>query len=190
MAKNQQVSTMIRSIILAGLFIALGAIFPQIFHFIGGQAVGRMLLPMLFPILISGFFLPKWYALAVGILTPLASHLITGGTMPPLFPNMAVMMVEFGLIAFLVSALPIKNPFEKLIISLAIGKLTTLLLGFALASASAALIPIQTFVVTQLVGGPMLPTGSLPGLMWQIIAVPLIVKVLQTYIKRGGLNEN
>ena len=172
--------TEIKNTILAAFFMVFAVVFPQIFHMVGGVALGRMLLPMLFPILLGAFFLPPKFAATVGIFAPILSNFYTGGAMPPPFPNLPVLMIEFGLFALLVSALrtKLKNPFEILIISLFAGKMFTLVLAWLLATINPPFFaPVFGFVSVQL-------TGGLPGMAWQIVAIPFIVKAVTAATKR------
>ena len=64
-----------RHIVLSALFITLGLVLPMLFH---GLGLGRFFLPMFWPVAASGFFLTAPFCLAVGILTPWVSFLLTG----------------------------------------------------------------------------------------------------------------
>lgn len=144
--------------VLTGVFIAIGITFPMVFHLFEGA--GRKLLPMQFPILISGYFLCPPYAVMVGILTPVLSSLITG--MPPIFPNLPCLAIEFGAYALFLSILPFKNKYLKLLTSLVLGK--ACLFAFALLNSA-----FWGFAASQLSNGII-------GMVWQIILVPLVVK--------------
>ena len=79
-----------RNITLSALFIALGVLLPILFHAAG---VGEFTLPMFWPVIAGAFFLSPSYALAVGVLTPLLSMLVTG--MPPV-PTLYKMTFELA----------------------------------------------------------------------------------------------
>jgi hypothetical protein len=77
---------------LSAMFIALGILFPILFHAIG---LGSIFLPMFWPVAASSFFLSVPYPIFVGIITPILSALFTG--MPPVSPPIAyVMMFELA----------------------------------------------------------------------------------------------
>src|SRR5690554_5178232 len=119
--KNRKSS--VKLIVLSGLFIAIGIIFPSFFHFfkIGGQVA----LPMHIPVILGGYFLGPLYGLLVGILTPILSSVLTG--MPPISPiPMAIIMtIELGVYGFLSGLLYKKlkqNIFLSLIVVMIAGR--------------------------------------------------------------------
>ena len=88
--------------ILTSLFIAAGTLMPFIFHVTG--LLGSIFLPMFWPVTVSAFFLPTGYAVAVGILSPILSTLMTG--MPPISPPILFIMIgELSTLAFTVNLL-------------------------------------------------------------------------------------
>lgn len=70
------------------MFIALGILTPILFHAIG---LGKVFLPMFWPVAASIFFLSVPYAVLVGILTPVLSFLLMG--MPPISPPILYRMI-------------------------------------------------------------------------------------------------
>ena len=70
-----------QNLTLSALFIALGILFPILFHGIG---MGPILLPMFWPLAAAAFFLPVAHSAAIGALTPVLSSMLTG--MPPISP--------------------------------------------------------------------------------------------------------
>ncbi len=89
----------VRFLTLSALFIALGVVFPILFHALG---IGSVFLPMFWPIAVGGFFLPILHAMIVGGVTPFLSFELTG--MPPMMV-LPVMIPELVTLAFLVSIL-------------------------------------------------------------------------------------
>ncbi len=81
------------------LMLAFGIILPQLFHLTGISQAGEVFLPMHIPVLLTGFVIGREYGLAVGALTPLISHLITGmpGTMR--LPFMVGELAVYGLVS-------------------------------------------------------------------------------------------
>ena len=172
----------IRNTVLSGLFIAFGLVFPMVFHMLPGA--GPRWLPMQFPILLAGFFLCPKFALAVGVITPLVSSIFTG--MPMAFPALPVLMLEFGLYALIISSLRnvnfFKNPIIRLITALVFGKLIVVLFAQLFAHIGPGFYaPVLAFVTTQIING-------LPGMAWQIVAVPIIVVAVNAGIKRYSNN--
>ena len=80
---------------LSAMFVALGVLLPILFHAVG---MGSIFLPMFWPVAICAFYLPLSYAVAIGILTPVLSTLLTG--MPPISPPILYLMIfELGFLA-------------------------------------------------------------------------------------------
>lgn len=94
--------------------IALAVVLPQIVHLSLGQPGGVQLLPMYMPVLIGGCLLGWKWALAVGVLSPVASFAITSvfGEAMPALPRLPFMMAELAVFA-LVSGLFGKKIYEN-----------------------------------------------------------------------------
>ncbi|MEG0440768.1 MAG: ECF transporter S component [Oscillospiraceae bacterium] len=88
-----------RRLCAAALMLALGVVLPQAFHAFGGRAVAGILLPMHIPVLLGGLLLGPSWGLALGVLCPLLSSLVTG--MPPMdrLPLMLCELAIYGLVA-------------------------------------------------------------------------------------------
>ena len=72
------------------MFVALGVLFPVLFH---GVGLGSIFLPLYWPVAVAAFFLDLPLTIAVALLSPLLSSLVTG--MPPVSPPvLQVIMVE------------------------------------------------------------------------------------------------
>ena len=163
----------IKRMVLAALFIAIGMILP----FVTAQvpSIGRMLLPMHIPVLLSGFVVGWPYGLAIGLILPLFRSFLLG--MPPLFPTALAMTFELGaygfLTGFLYEFLPKKSVYiyTNLIVSMLGGRLVSLFL-YGLNN--------QTFSWQLFMGGAFL--NAVPGIILQILVVPVIVIALE----RGG----
>ncbi len=79
------------------LFCALGALLPQAFHVFGAVS-GQAFLPMHLPAMCAGLFLGPTAGAVTGLVSPLLSYLITGGTMPVLIkvPFMMLEVATYG----------------------------------------------------------------------------------------------
>lgn len=161
-----------KKIVYCGVFIALGIIIPQIFHFIGGPALGGVFLPMHFPVLAAGLLGGPLVGLFTGILSPLLSSGITG--MPPV-PRLWFMILElgaYGMIAGFLYYKMRKNLMLSLIISMIAGRI---LYG-------AAFIILINFFGVDLPAG-LGVTASLakgiPGMVLQVIILPILIKTLE-----------
>ena len=87
-----------KQLTLSAMFLALGVLFPLLFHAVG---LGSVFLPMFSPVAAVGFFLEPTFAILVGVLTPAVSFLLSG--MPPVSPPiLQVMVPELAVFAGLV----------------------------------------------------------------------------------------
>lgn len=162
-----------KKIVIAGLLLAIGIIIPSIFHLTGMP--GKMFLPMHIPVLIGGFLLQPWMALALGILTPLLNSFITG--MPVLFPSAIIMVFELGIYGFMASLAyrKMKLPaIVSLIISMIVGRLVAGLVVFILATFFSVDLSPMVFVIGTV-------TTGLPGIVIQIILIPTIIHSIIKY---------
>lgn len=161
--------------ILAGLFLALAYVLP----FLTGQIpqIGSMLCPMHIPVILCGFICGWYWGLAVGFIAPVFRSFILG--MPPLFPTavcMAFELATYGLIAgLLYKFLPRKkiNIYLSLIISMVVGRL-------AWGSAMVVCLGLngQAFTFNAFITGAF--TTALPGIIIQIILIPLLVMFVES----------
>ncbi|MCD4711656.1 MAG: ECF transporter S component [Clostridiales bacterium] len=159
------------SLILSGVFIALGLVLPIAFHMFGGA--GPIFLPMHIPVLIGGFFLSPMLALSVGVLTPMLSGIITG--MPPIFPMMPIMMLELGIYGLTISVVKnnvTKNPYIALLASMILGRVAAGFMVFVLSTFFAAKLPSAIIFITTSV------TTGIPGIIIQLIIIPIVVIAL------------
>ena len=167
-----------RHLVLSGIFIALGILLPFILHSIPNG--GKIFLPMHLPVLALSFFVSWPWALAVGALTPLLSSLLTG--MPPMtpFPMAIIMSFElatYGLIISLLRKKAVKrerwySPLLALAPALVLGRVVAGIVLWGAVSAFGVKGPAPWVFVS---GGII--TG-LPGIIVQIILVPLLYHVL------------
>lgn len=175
-----------KDLVLAGLFIALGILFPIVFHTFGAAA-GRVFLPMHIPVLLAGFFLPPGYAAIVGIVTPLLSSVLTG--MPLLYPSGILMAVELCLYALAASLMyrrlarkgrkGIVPIIASLLVAMAAGRVAAGLGVWVLVGLFGADMPSP---LAYIAGG--VATG-LPGIVIQIVLVPAIVLAARALGWRG-----
>ena len=172
--------TSTKNLVLAGLFIALGIILPFFTGKIG--SLGRALLPMHIPVLIAGFVCGAPYGLVIGFITPILNSVITG--MPPM-PTATIMGFElaaYGLMTGLLYKLfPKKDVYvyPALLLSMLIGRVVWGIASLLILGISSGAFTWQAFI-----GGAFL--NAIPGIIIQIIIVPIIVIAL----KRAGFIEN
>lgn len=161
----------IRNLVQAGLFVAIGILLPMIFHQfnMGGPAF----LPMHIPVLLAGLLLGKTEGLIVGMLTPVLSSQLTG--MPPAIPMLPIMFFElatYGLAAGLFYKELKYGLFPSLILSMLVGRIVVGLVVFVMATGFGFDFQPISYVIGGIVTG-------LPGIIIQLIFVPLIVTQLE-----------
>jgi len=169
-----------KKMVLAALFLALALYLP----FLTGQIpqIGSMISPMHFPVLLAGFVCGAGYGLAVGFVAPLLRTVIFG--MPP-FPVAAVPMAfelaAYGLLTGLFYKLLPKRTtsiYGALLTAMVGGRIVWGLVRYAMLFTGTPF-TWEIYVSSVIV-------GSLPGIILQILLIPLIVMALQ----RAGLMEN
>lgn len=169
----------IKSLVSLGI-IALAVALPQIVHAILGAPGGVQWLPMYLPVLLGGCLLGTVWGLGVGILSPIASFLITlaaGNPMPALarLPFMIAELAVFAAISGLFSkkiALSGWFAFPAVLLAAVAGRATFMLLVVIFQSVS----PLTPTLVWS-----QIQTGLL-GLLLQAVVVPFIVMGLNYLI--------
>ena len=175
MNRNEKLLKMV----LAALFLALAFVMP----FFTGQIpeIGQMLCPLHIPVLLCGFICGWKWGLQVGLIAPLLRSLTLG--MPPLFPTAIAMSFElaaYGFVAgFVHKLLPKKHPYVyvSLISAMLVGRIIwgismIILLG----------IKGGTFTFAAFIAGAFI--NAVPGIIVQIVLIPIIVILIKQNIKR------
>lgn len=173
----------IRNMVLSGLFIALGVALPLAFH--GIANAGKIFLPMHLPVLILAFLVPWQYALAVGVITPLLSSVITG--MPPIapFPMAIIMAFELGMYGLVIALLKkatkrIQNPWFATLATLVPAQICGRIVAGLVVFVSVSLFSVKGPGFLPFITGGIV-TG-LPGIAAQIVLIPLILQLVQRVI--------
>ena len=159
---------------LAAMFLALALVLP----FLTGQIpeIGSMLCPMHIPALLCGFICGWPWGILMGFTTPILRSVFFG--MPPMFPiaiSMAFELAVYGAVAgALYARLPRKlsSIYASLLTAMLAGRLVwgfvrLLLAGF----------DVTKFGLAAFWAGAI--TTALPGILVQLILIPVIVKVLE-----------
>lgn len=162
-------------------FIAIGIIFPVIFHVF--NLSGKIFSPMHIPVMVGGFLLGPTYGMAIGFVTPLLSSLLTGS--PALIPSMPMMVFELSGYGFMTGFLwqKTKAMYLSLPVSIVFGRLCALIAAFFL---SLTIAPDISPIARILLG----ITDGLPGILLQLILVPMMVKMLQSNKEISKILEN
>ena len=174
-------SLQIRKLTYAALFLALAMVLP----FLTGQIpeIGKALSPMHIPVLLCGFLCGWPWGLAVGFIAPLLRSVIFG--MPPMFPTAVAMAFElavYGAIAGLLYRLLPKKKwsiYASLIIAMLAGRIVWGIVRLILAGLSG-----KGFTWAAFLAGAF--TNAVPGIILQIVLIPVLVMVLD----RAGLSLN
>lgn len=161
-------------LVIAAMCLALCLVLP----FLTGQIreIGSMLCPMHLPVLLCGFLCGWPWGLAVGAVAPLLRSALFG--MPPLFPiavSMAAELAVYGLVTGLLSArLPKKLgwTYVSLIAAMLLGRVAWGLVRLLLAGLSGG-----AFTWAMFLSGAL--TTAIPGIIVQLILVPVIVTAVQ-----------
>lgn len=168
--------TTTKKLVSCALCIAIGVLLPMTFHMIPNG--GSVFLPMHIPVLICGLFCGWPYGLACGIITPFISSVMTG--MPPamMLPKMIIELGVYGLVAGLcASYIPVKNEMTKLYMSLIIamlaGRIVNGLVNTCILSTQGY--TLSVFMMASFV-------TCLPGIILQLIVIPVLVRSLNKNI--------
>ena len=170
-------------LILAAFFLAAAYLLP----FLTGQiqTIGQQLCPMHLPVLLCGFVCGPVWGLVVGAVAPILRSLTLG--MPPLFPVAFAMAFELAAYGFLAGIMrkvfPKKYPYlyAELIIAMIGGRLVWGAVKFAIAGFSSTAFPFSAFIAGVI-------TGSIPGIIAQIILVPPLVALCDKLLEKYKLN--
>lgn len=166
---------------LSSVFLATAYVLP----FLTGQIqqIGNMLCPMHIPVLLCGFICGAPWGAAVGITAPLLRSLTLG--MPVLFPGAVSMAFELGVYGFLsglmYKILPKKKIFiyVSLLVSMIAGRLVWGLVQFILLGFDMTKFPVSAFIAGAF-------TNAVPGIILQIILIPILVMVVEKTTKKAS----
>ena len=163
----------VRNLVLAALMLALAYILP---NFTGNiPQIGAMLLPMHLPTILCGFLCGGPWGAAVGFLAPLMRSLLL--TRPPLFPTaiaMAFELATYGLVSgLLYRRLPRTLPgiYASLIGAMLCGRVVWGIVTALL------LLNGEGFTFAAFIAGAF--TNAIPGIILQLVAIPVAVLALQ-----------
>ena len=162
-----------QTLVFAGLLLALGMVLP--FLTLQIKEIGDSLLPMHLPIMLCGIFCGWKYGLICGLLLPFLRSVCFG--MPPAYPNAVWMALELAAYGSSVAVL-YENIFKKrllciypsLIISMIFGRMIWGLSKAVLLGLSGKVFTIGMFFAQGF-------ADAVPGIILQLILIPLIVKL-------------
>lgn len=161
-----------KKLVYAGLFLAIGLLLPQAFHFLPvGPNAGKMFLPMHIPVLLAGFLAGPVVGLAVGVMSPILSSILF--SMPPvlILPQMTMELMTYGILAGVLGK-RIKNTYVSLILTLIGGRIVNGLMYIVMFNLfGMKMLNVEVFFASIVTG--------LPGIVIQIILIPILVKRLK-----------
>lgn len=163
----------VRNLVCAALCLALCMVLP----FLTGQIpqIGSALCPMHIPVLLAGFLCGPWWAGAVGLTAPALRYVLFG--MPPMPAGIAMCfeLAAYGLVSgLLYGRLPKRagNIYVSLIAAMVVGRVVWGGARLALAGVVGA-----PFTWALFLSGAF--TTALPGIIVQILLIPVLVMALQ-----------
>ena len=163
----------IKRLTIASMCLALGIIMPQAFHLIPNA--GNIFLPMHIPVLISGFLCGPFYGLLVGLLTPIISHVVF--QMPPVI-MLGQMIVELGVYGLLTGILNKVINIKSIILKNYVVLIISMLIGRIVYGVMNALV-FRANDYSFKIWLTMAFVTSLPGIIIQLLLVPIVVKSSQ-----------
>lgn len=160
--------------VLSALFLAMAYVLP----FFTGQIpqIGAMLCPMHIPVLLCGFVCGWPWGLGVGLIAPLLRSVTLG--MPPLFPTAIGMAFELATYGAIVGLLHKQFPKKKgflyvsLLVAMLVGRLVWGVAMFVCLGMNGGSFGFSAFLAGAV-------TNAIPGIMVQIVLVPVVVMVLE-----------
>lgn len=161
--------------LMAAMFLSLGLVLPFLTSQI--KEIGDTLLPMHFPVMLCGFICGPWYGLTVGFITPLLRGLCFG--MPPVYPSGVWMAFELATYGFVTGILYTKikrrnigYTYICLIAAMLAGRVVWGIVKAIILGAGGSAFTVSAFIT----GGFI---DAFPGILLQLVLVPLIVTVIQ-----------
>lgn len=155
------------------LLSAIGIALPRIFHVLAGSTAGATFLPMHIAVLIAALTFGTISATVVGGSSVIFSYLLTG--MPSL-ARLPYMLIELVIYAILLSIFNKKfNSYISLISTIILGRI--LYAGILFTAIN--LIGLQTYGISVI---ESIKVG-MPGIIIQLVCVPIIAKVMNERLK-------
>ena len=169
--------------ILSAFFLALAYVMP----FLTGQIpeIGSMLCPLHIPVLLCGFICGWPWGLAVGFFAPLLRSFMLGA--PMLFPKaicMAFELATYGAVTgFMHKLLPRKKPYIycSLLTAMLVGRIVWGVAMFICLGING-----NSFTFAAFLAGAF--TNAIPGIIIQLVLIPIIVMMLDKIIIMNSEN--
>lgn len=163
----------IKNLSHSAMCLALCLVLP----FLTGQIpqIGSALCPMHLPVLLAGFLCGPWWALLAGAVAPLLRHVLF--SMPPLLTAIAMSfeLASYGVVSGLVYRKAPKNLcgiYISLVTAMVIGRILWGIVRVAMTGVSG-----EVFTWAMFLAGAF--TTALPGIIVQLILIPILVSALK-----------
>ena len=170
-----------KKLCLAAICTALCYVLPLAFHAFG---IGTMFSPMHIPVLLAGILCGPVYGAICGLCGPVISSIFSGMPGPAMLISMIPELMVYGLIAGAMSkALRGKNillrTYSALIVAMLAGRIVGGVVSACVCITNAKAYSLAIWAASYI-------TGTLPGIIAQLIALPAIVLILK---KTGVFDE-
>lgn len=169
----------VKKLTLTAMFLSLGIVLPMIF----GQVpqIGSMLLPMHIPVFLCAFICGWKYSAPMSFVLPLLRSVLF--SRPNMYPEaisiafeMAVYALVAGLIFEVFSKKDLKAVYVSLISAMVLGRVVRIVVQMALLGLKGTPFTFSAVFSSVIIVG-------LPGIILQLIAVPLILFTFKRNIK-------
>jgi len=174
--------TDIRSYVFTAVFVGLDVATPWVFHQF--HLAGPTFLPMHIFVLLGGLLFGWRTGLIVGLFTPLVSHAVSGMPVLTILPQIVVELSFYGIVAGM-----LREKFNLRVIwsltgAMIAGRLALLLTALILSVFGAIYSPLGAEVSPLAVLWSTISLGW-PGILVQLVSIPLIVGLLQRVLERN-----
>jgi hypothetical protein len=181
------VYTNIRSYAFTVIFIALAVATPWVFHHF--YLAGPTFLPMHIFVLLAGLLFGWRAGLIVGLFTPLVSYGVSGMPVLIILPQIVVEISFYGLAAGMLREKLKLRVIWSLLGAMIAGRLALLLTVTILSLGGAIYSPLSLYSGMGAEENPLAVLWSAvllgwPGIVIQIVSIPLIVKLLERFLER------
>ncbi len=167
----------IKNTVLSAMFLSIGFVLPLFTSQI--KEIGDTLLPMHIPVMLCGLICGADYGLLVGFILPFFRSVVLG--MPPAYPNAVWMAFELATYGFVIGFLYSRYK-RKNLKSMYISLLSAMLAGRAVWGITKAIllgIGDSVFTFAMFISGGFI--DALPGIVLQLILIPLIMNIIEKF---------
>ena len=169
----------ILKLVLSALFLSIGLVLPLLTSQI--KEIGDTLLPMHIPVMLCGVICGAYYGFSIGLILPFLRSIIF--SMPPMYPNalwMALELASYGLVIGVLYTHLKSGGLKRIYISL----LSAMLVGrmvWGIAKVILLGLNGKAFTFAAFITGGFI--DALPGIILQLILIPLILEVINKRLK-------